>query len=110
MRSLLSTFPYPGFVSLCHAAGAGGLYPSDECGLLVPFAAVAGNVLAAFNNGWGVRLGQEHRVRLQAKIFAVVGTEVLPAARKADVLVQPCVLTESKGWYCILGCHWYQLQ
>jgi hypothetical protein len=25
----------PVFVSACHAAGAGGLYPSDECGLLV---------------------------------------------------------------------------
>jgi hypothetical protein len=67
----------------------------------VPFAAVAGNVLAALNNGWGVRFGQEHRVRLQAKCFAVAGTEVFPAARKTDVLVQPCILTESKVLYCI---------
>ena len=71
----------------------------------MPLSAVVGYVLAALNNGRGVRLGQEDGMRPQTEILAVIGTEVFPAARKADVLVQACVLTESEVWYCTWACH-----
>lgn len=46
-------------------------------------------------------------MRIHAEVFTVVGTEVFPTARKTDVLVEACVLSESKVWYGPGACHWY---
>ena len=80
----------------------------NGCMRRMAFAAVAGNGLAALNNRWVLRFGQEHRVRLLAKSIAVVDSEVFPPTRKTDLPGLSCGLAEIKVWHCFPGCHWKQ--